>query len=262
MSNAPRDSFRVLPQYQPLMRIVGLDAETVFTHPEIIAWRKLPDRENCTLDAERDGEPIRLHIKRYPAGVGLAADEVRGIELLREAGIATVPLVGWGRLADGRSFVITEDLGGFRDSEKLVRAGLDFERLMAPTLAMVVKLHDAGLHHRDLYLCHFFARIEADAVELRLIDVARVARMSALTRWRWVVKDLAQFWYSTMQIPSISDAQRERWLSEYAQRRRICWGGRLRAAVAMKARSIARHDAKLRQSQPTRNVSIPDGGGR
>ena len=99
-------------------------------------------------------------------------------------------------------------------------------------------------------------------VEVRLIDVARVARMNALTRWRWVVKDLAQFWYSTMQIPAITDAQRERWLSDYAQRRRICWGGRLRAAVAMKARSIARHDAKLKQSQPMRNVSIPDEGGR
>ena len=143
-----------------------------------------------------------------------------------------------------------------------MREGLDFQALMEPTLALVVKLHEAGLHHRDLYLCHFFARVEGEAVDLRLIDVARVARMNALTRWRWVVKDLAQFWYSTMQIPAITDAQRERWLSDYAQRRRICWGGRLRAAVGMKARSIARHDAKLRAAQPTRNVSIPDEGGR
>jgi len=36
------------------------------------------------------------------------------------------PLVGWGKLVDGRSFVITEDLCGYRDAEKMVarRAGI------------------------------------------------------------------------------------------------------------------------------------------
>ena len=38
--------------WQPVMRQLGLDAETVFTHPDIRGWRKLADRENCTLDAK------------------------------------------------------------------------------------------------------------------------------------------------------------------------------------------------------------------
>jgi hypothetical protein len=105
------------------MRIVGLDAEAVFDHPDIVAWRKLPDRENCTLDANIDGKKTRLHIKRYLVPSTAATDEVKAIELLRDAGIPTVPLVGHGHLADGRSFVITEDLAGYRDAEKMVAAG-------------------------------------------------------------------------------------------------------------------------------------------
>ena len=257
---AAKNEFRVLPQYQPWMRQIGLDADAVFDHPDIVAWRKLPDRENCTLDATVDGGPVRLHIKRWTGTGGAsqaAADEVRGIELLKGAGIPTVPLVGWGGLVDGRSFVITEDLGGYRDAEKLVQAGVPFERLLEPTAALAASLHRAGLHHRDLYLCHFFAR-ETDPTDLRLIDVARVRRLAGLFKRRWIVKDLAQFWYSTRALP-VSDEQRTRWLARYAAARDLDPAG-LRRSIERKAAAIARHDAKLKIAQPTRNVSIPHTG--
>src|SRR5688500_13580470 len=104
-----RNTFHVVPQHQPLVREVGLDADAVFDREDITPWRKLSDRENCILDAKRgDGTSVRLHVKRFPATAKgtPAADEVRGIEALQRAGIPTVPLVGWGALADGRSFVI------------------------------------------------------------------------------------------------------------------------------------------------------------
>src|SRR3954452_8982826 len=94
-----RSKFHVAPQYQSLMRQVGLDAEAVFSHPDIKVWRSIPERENCTLDAKLDGREIRLHIKRYRAGRSskdAARQEVSGIELLDAHGIPTVPLVGWG----------------------------------------------------------------------------------------------------------------------------------------------------------------------
>ena len=50
MSEELTNSFSISPQYQPLARRLGLDAETIFDHPEIKAWRRLPDRQNCTLD--------------------------------------------------------------------------------------------------------------------------------------------------------------------------------------------------------------------
>lgn len=263
MAESARNTFRVAPQHQPLLREVGLDAEAVFERGDIVVWRKLPDRENCTLDAERaEGTPVRLHIKRYPAvAPGTpAADEVRGIEALQRAGIPTVPLVGWGGLADGRSFVLMLDLAESRDAEKLVATGTPFADLLEPTADVAARLHQAGLHHRDLYLCHFFARFSDNGKpELALIDAARVRSLPRFFARRWVIKDLAQFWYSTTKLP-VTDAQREAWLLRYTGQRGLTNTTALRRAVERKARWIARHDRKLNAEQPARNMSLPLAG--
>jgi hypothetical protein len=262
MGQSSRTTFFVAAQHQPLVREVGLDAEAVFSRDDIKPWRTLPDRENCVLDAQRgDGTPARLHVKRFPSDAkGTSArDEVRGIELLQRAGIPTVPLVGNGTLADGRSFVISLDLEGFRDAEKLVQGGLPFAEVLEPTADLTAKLHAANLHHRDLYLCHFFAKVaDGKAPELALIDAARVKVLPNWFARRWVVKDLAQFWYSTTKL-AVTDAQREAWLTRYARQR-----GRsdveqasLRRAIVRKSAWIARHDRSLNAKQPTRNVSVP-----
>jgi hypothetical protein len=247
--------FRVAGEYQPLMRMLGLDAETVFDHPDIRCWRKLPDRENCTLDADLPGDKhVRLHVKRY-ASAGAAMPEVEGHELLVQAGIATAPLVGWGTWG-GRSFVIFDDLTGYTPGDKLVGQGKSFETLLEPTAHLAAALHKAGLHHRDLYLCHFMARMIDGRGELRLIDTARVRRLPGfLTRRRWIVKDLSQFWYSTLKLP-VTDEQRRRWLEHYALATEID-AGSLRRAIERKVRSIARHDARLHRIRPERDVSIP-----
>ena len=250
------NTFHVAGDYQPLIRQVGLDAESVFDDPRIVVWRKLPDRENCTLDEDLpDGRHVRFHIKRYASADAHA--EVNGHELLRRADIPTAPLVGWGTLADGRSFTIFDDLTGYKPSDKLLDAGISFDALLGPTADLAAKLHAAGLHHRDLYLCHFMARIIADNADLKLIDVARVRTLPGfLTRQRWITKDLAQFWYSTFKHP-ITDAQRNQWLMRYAQQRRIAEIEPLRKKIERKARSIARHDARLHRNRPERDVSIP-----
>src|SRR3954462_748650 len=172
MSDSGRDQFHVDPRYQPLMRQLGLDAAAIFEHPDIKVWRSIPERENCTLDATMDGREIRLHIKRYRGGRGsieAAEAEVAGIELLEAQQIPTVPLVGGGTLADGRGFVISEDLKDFRAADKAIAGGLPFDRLIEPTADLAARLHGSGLHHRDLYLCHFFVKT-GDDLELRLID--------------------------------------------------------------------------------------------
>src|SRR4051812_6759706 len=103
MVKPPLSHFRVAPQYQPLMRAAGLDADAVFDHPHIVAWRTLPDRENCTLDVEVDGKTVRLHIKRYKPAAGArtpADEEANAIQVLEAEQIPTLKLVGWGKLAD------------------------------------------------------------------------------------------------------------------------------------------------------------------
>ncbi len=246
------DAIHVHPDYAPLLRELGLDAAAVFADPRVRVWRSLPDRENATFDVTRDGGPVRLHVKRYPASNATAAAEVAGHALLTAAGIPTAPLVAHGRLTDGQSFVAFADLAGHTPADQWVSAGGPFESILTPTADLAARLHAAGLHHRDLYLCHFM--VGDDPADVRLIDVARVARLSnPLTRRRWVVKDLAQFWYSTTQV-AVTDDQRTRWLHRYADQMR---GRDLAAAVRRKSSSIARHDANLNRKQPSRNVSIP-----
>jgi heptose I phosphotransferase len=249
----------VAPGFQPIFREAGLDAEAFFTHPDIKPWRTLKDRENCTLDITRpDGSRVRFHIKRFPPfrSMGAPADqEVNGLRTLDLEGIPTAPLVGWGKLADRRSFVITLDLAGYEPADKLIESGVSFDRLLEPTADLTARLHAAGLHHCDLYLCHFFARVSDDRVDLRLIDAARVERLGLLAR-RWIIKDLAQFWYSTLSLP-VTQSQRMAWLDRYAANRKLDSVVQLQRSIQKKSNWIARHDAELRKKQPHRNVSIP-----
>src|SRR5829696_10385218 len=111
-----------------MLRMIGLDAEAAFSDGRIVCWRKLADRENCTLDADLPEEGggtrrVRLHVKRYTAGRATASpadDEVRGYQALVSRDIPTAPLVGWGGLSDGRGFTIFLDLTGYAPADKLV----------------------------------------------------------------------------------------------------------------------------------------------
>jgi len=246
-----RDEFHVSPGYQPLLREAGLDAEGVFTHSDIEVWRSIPERENGVLDVIReDGSRTRVHVKRYHATgqrVTPAKQEAEGIRLLQDAGIATVPLVGWGEMADGRSFILSEDLAGYEPADKAVARGVSFDQLLIPLARMAGRLHQANLHHRDLYLCHFFVNEELD---VRLIDAGRVKKLPGWPfRRRWVVKDLAQVAHSMAEAGVAAD-RFEEFLREYG-------ASDLLGAVRAKAGRIGRHDRRLRERQPTRNVSIP-----
>ncbi len=209
MFNLPTSEFHVLPEFQPAFRELGLDAASVFNHPDIRVWRKLPDRENATLDLSEPA--IRLHVKRYPPTRGeLTGDiEVAGHRALASADIPTARLIAWGKHLDGASFTMFEDLAGYLPADKLLASGLPFADLLMPTADLAAKLHRANLHHRDLYLCHFFAERHGTSVDLKLIDVARVAQLGKWFRNRWIVKDLAQFWYS-MITSGISEAEPRR----------------------------------------------------
>jgi hypothetical protein len=103
------------------------------------------------------------------------------------------------------------------------------------------------------------ARVIDNQVELRLIDTARVKRLPGpLTRGRWIVKDLAQFRYSTLKLP-VTDDQRSRWIDRYANRAGVS-AVPLRPRIERKSHSIARHDARLHRDRPERDVSIPENG--
>jgi hypothetical protein len=236
-----------------LLKRAGLtDAMSVFDHPKIQPWRSIRERENCVLDLE-DG--TRLHIKRNQPNHRGVDDEVAGIRALQKAHIETVPLCGYGRLHDGRGFVITENLDDFEDCEKLLKTGTPFESLLIPTAMVAGRLHAAKLHHRDLYVGHFFANLDTDPIAIRLIDAARVKPLPRFFQRRWLVKDVAQFVFSLQKLGI--DAQTiNRWIVEYAKHADHPVTDLFKRGVYSKASWIARHDAKLRRDNPTRNVMI------
>lgn len=199
---------------------------------------------------------LRLHVKRdlHRPRAAPSEAEADGLLALRAVAIPTAELVAHGRLDDGRSFVITEDLTGYVAADKLLAGGrLSFQQILSPTAGLAGRLHAADAYHRDLYLCHFLVR--PHDLDIRLIDCARVL-VRPFWRQRWQVKDLAQFVYSTREH-DISAALIDRWFVEYAQSAGLVVSPLLRRRIAFKAELIARHDRRLRQSQPNRNVSIP-----
>jgi len=254
----PQHTFWIAPGYEQIVEEIGLSPQDVFTRPDIVRWRTVDTRDNCTLDAQlADGRKLRLHIKRHQPGYARdtpAHVEYAGYELLRDANIPTANLVAFGELLDRRSFLVTEDLAGFSAADKLIEHGTPFPELSNTLADLTARLHNAGLHHRDLYLCHFFVNPQSNPRDIRLIDIARVAKLPRFFRRRWIIKDLAQFWYSTTNLP-IPESDRVAWLERYAQSRNMS-GKQLLSRIKRKARQIARHDKNLTRRHPSRNISI------
>ena len=255
MTPNPRDVIHVDPAYTDLFREIGLDAGAIFEDPRITVWRSLPDRQNAKLDYFKDDRSLtRLHIKRYPPHAASTARlELQGFKLLTAQQIPCAPIIAHGSRADGSSFIILPDLTGYTPADKLLASGTSFDQISTPTADLAARLHKNNLHHRDLYLCHFMIRPEP--IDAKLIDMARVAQLkNPLTRRRWIIKDLAQFWYSTMAHP-ITDQQRKDWLNRYCEIQKLD-PKKLTGPIQRKAAAIARHDRQLQKQHPGRNVSI------
>lgn len=244
---------------QQRLHDLGLTPEHIYRHGQLVCWRNLPERSNCTLDVtDSAGRAVRLHVKRLKRSHRRdALAEARGVELLTRAGIPTIPLLAWGRVDDG-AVLISEDLYGYEPADRRYGQGLSAQALIAATAPLAARLHAAALHHRDLYLCHFFL---ADNAPPRLIDAARVRRLPRLLRRRWIIKDLAQLAYSADGL-GLDDAWLARWLQAYVAAltppptNPAAAVAALLPAIARKRRTIAAHDKRLKRRQPKRNVSL------
>ena len=143
-----------------------------------------------------------------------ARNEWLAIKRLEGLGVETMQLAGFGEEgwnpARRRSFVITREL---EDTVSLEDYCMDWAvrppdpaakwALIRRVAEMTARMHDHGMNHRDLYICHFllqrpWARPQ-DPLHLYLIDLHRVQMRSAIPR-RWRVKDLAALYFSTLHI--------------------------------------------------------------
>lgn len=147
-----------------------------------------------------------------------ARNEWLAIQRLHQLGIHTMTLAAYGERgwnpARRLSFVVTEDLTDTMSLEYLGEQWQQRPPSRESKLTLIDKLatisremHQAGLNHRDYYLCHFlldkrFAqtnRIEAHT-RLFLIDLHRTQQRRKVPQ-RWLVKDLASLYFSAYTVP-------------------------------------------------------------
>lgn len=114
-----------------------------------------------------------------------------------------------GSPARRRSFVLCEELAGFDSLEAVTDAwvvappnALASRRLVLAVAQFVRRLHEMGLVHRDLYICHLLLNREkwtAGEAELAVLDLHR-ARVQAAISPFWRKRDLAALLFSTLHL--------------------------------------------------------------
>lgn len=143
-----------------------------------------------------------------------AANEWRAIERLKAIGVETMQLEAWGEEglnpATRCSFIVTRELESCISLEAYcadwVRRPppIRLKRTLIRRVAQMCRsLHQHGVNHRDLYICHFLLRQPWQGGEqdlhLYLIDLHRVQLRRRVPR-RWLAKDLGSLWFSAMEI--------------------------------------------------------------
>ncbi|MCP4680804.1 MAG: lipopolysaccharide core heptose(I) kinase RfaP [Desulfobacterales bacterium] len=146
-----------------------------------------------------------------------AQNEWQGIQRCNQLGINTAHLVGYGQRgwnpARIQSFVVTEELTNTMSLEDFCHKwqesppGYELKKALITEVAKISRtIHENGLNHKDLYICHFLLdvsngwdRVDPHRLRLYLIDLHRMQKRRRTPR-RWRVKDIAALYYSSMDI--------------------------------------------------------------
>ncbi len=202
------------------------DGEDLFTlvdqlHGEV--FRKIDDRRTIKVRIGTAGYFAKIHqgvgwveiLKNLMQGrlpVLGARNEWLALCALRNAGVRSMtPVLFCERglnPATRKSAILTESLESKVTLEDLETTDSDLKRkLIAEVATMARKMHQAGINHRDFYLCHFLLdlprvtnRDEASGVlpVLHLIDLHRAQIRHNVPR-RWIVKDLGSLLFSAFE---------------------------------------------------------------
>jgi heptose I phosphotransferase len=135
-----------------------------------------------------------------------AKNEFRAITKLHELGIEVPVIAAYGRRgmlpANIESFLVTEDVGPHQSLEDYCRhwrtqpPAFAHKRALIQQIADIARtMHQAGICHRDFYICHFLFT-GADQ-PLTVIDLHRALVKNRLAE-RWLIKDIAGLYFSAM----------------------------------------------------------------
>lgn len=146
-----------------------------------------------------------------------AQNEWLAIKKLETIGVDTMGLVGYGKVgrnpAKIHSFVVTHELEETISLEKYCKNWASSPPSKAFKAALITKvakiartIHENGLNHRDLYICHYLLdiakgmdAIAPEDIHLYLIDLHRV-QIRPKTPLRWRAKDVSALLFSSMDL--------------------------------------------------------------
>ena len=143
-----------------------------------------------------------------------AKTEYDAIRYLHTLSIDTMDIVGFSQKGNNpatlKSFLITKELDNTTSLEdycanwpEQVPSFREKQLLLRKVATIVKKMHENGMNHRDLYICHFLLRKKNKEAEddsrLFLIDLHK-AQVREKVPERWLIKDLAALYFSAMHI--------------------------------------------------------------
>ena len=211
--------------------------EDIAAHwPKDQAFARAASQEGDVYRAREGRRTLRFQIKgksyflKYHAGIGWqeilknllqakapvlsAMNEVRAIEAVTQAGLDTMTIAAFGERGGNpariESFIVTDDLTDTLSLEDVAahwagKPPLAAKRLLIRRLGEIARrMHQAGVNHRDFYLCHFLLK-QADfeagnfSAPLYLIDLHRAQVRNKVPK-RWLVKDLGGLYFSAAPL--------------------------------------------------------------
>ncbi len=142
-----------------------------------------------------------------------AQTEYTAIKYLKKLQIETMDIVGFSQQginpARLKSFLITKELdntisledycAGWKDQPTSFK---EKQKLLEKVVDIVKKMHENGMNHRDLYICHFLLKQNgnnSDWPHLFVMDLHR-AQIRQKVPERWLIKDLSALYFSAMHI--------------------------------------------------------------
>lgn len=164
-----------------------------------------------------------------------AINEWQAILKLQELKLSTLSLAGFGQRgrnpAKQESFLLTYALENTISLEDYCASWLQQApkprlkwRLIEKVATITKTLHQNGINHRDLYLCHFLLDQSLSAKDLihkpfglYLIDLHRT-QIRTHTPQRWIIKDLSSLYFSAMHL-NLSQTDLMRFLRTYTEAR-------------------------------------------
>jgi tRNA A-37 threonylcarbamoyl transferase component Bud32 len=229
----------------PPDHVARLAAAGLHTVADVLARatevRDLEDRSNHQLRVAGH----LYHVKREKRR--RVAREAAGIVVAGRAGVPVAPLAFHGVDRRLGALTATVDLAPARPMDDVLREGLPRPRREAAMRALgeaVAALHQARLHHHDLYLNHVFLDPEDPSGRVTLIDLERLTSHHGILG-RAVVKDLAAI-ESSVPEGLFTCHERARMLAQYLRARRFP----VRTLLGPLLRRVVRKAARIRAHVP------------